>query len=178
MPIFLSQALNEPKFVARNFMFVPTQDPRGDPTRSFLGLIILSGVVMVDVAGNDPGGWRHDQVILDLGVDLKKAIGLAPYAPPVSNRFYGFYISQLVPFATVNARESSIREEHDGTAVDAFFGSQGGALITIDVGVRDHRSMIHRIGYHLSLYGSLLFKPSFEGTTQGEGALAHEPTSA
>jgi hypothetical protein len=171
MAIFLSQSSHYSRFAARNVMFVPIQNP--EPTR-FYGLIMLSGVAMIDFAGNGPD-WRHDQVILDLDVDFRDAIRRAPYQPPPSLRFVGFAIQQVVPFASVNARFAGLRSEShrpadDGTAVDTFFGNLGGPQITIDVGVKNRGSAIYRLGYQLSLYGPLLLGPAFTGTVEGEGA--------
>jgi hypothetical protein len=125
MTIFLSQSADPQKFTAHNFMFVPAPPipQRGGP---FWGLIMLSGVAIIDFAGNSPGDWRHDRVILDLDVDFGQAIRLAPYTPPLGQQFVGFSIAQFVPFATVNSRLARLLpttaiHPNDGTAVDTFF---------------------------------------------------------
>ena len=79
MTIFLSQSVDSLKFEGRHSMFVPTPPI---PPGAFQGLIILSGVAIIDFAGNNPGDWRRDRVILDLDVDFGQAIHLAPYRPP------------------------------------------------------------------------------------------------
>ena len=56
--IFLSQSGDPLKFTGRNFMFVPTPSI---PPGAFQGLIILSGVAIIDFAGNSPGDWRRDE---------------------------------------------------------------------------------------------------------------------
>jgi len=169
MTIFLSQSGDPSKFTGRNFMFVPIETPSIPKQAPFRGLIILSGVAIIDFAGDNPGDWRRDRVILDLDVDLGQAIQLAPYRPPPGLQFVGFSIAQFVPFATVNARLARLLPQHavhpnDGTAVDAFFSSPGGAMILIDVAVRNIDSVIHRLGYHLSLFGSLVAQPVVVGS--------------
>ena len=176
MTIFLSQSGDPSKFTARQFMFVPIETPSvprgGARGGAFRGLIILCGVAIIDFAGDNPGDWRHDRVILDLDVDFGQAIELAPYTPPPGLQFEGFSIEQFVPFATVNSRLARLLPEHaihpnDGTAVDSFWSSPGGAIILIDVAVRNTDSVIHRLGYHLSLYGALTAMPVAEGAVQG-----------
>jgi hypothetical protein len=166
------------KFTARNFMFVPIETP--SIGGAFRGLIILSGVAIIDFGGIGSGDWRRDQVILDLNVDLGQAIHLAPYTPPPLRQFVGFSIAQSVPFATVNARLARLLPQHavhpnDGTAVDAFFSSPGGAMILIDVAVRNVDSVIHRLGYHLSLYGTLVARGVVGGDVEGSTSTAGAP---
>jgi hypothetical protein len=179
MTIFLSQSGNPSKFTARHAMFVPL----GTPSNPFRGLIILSGVAIIDFAGNKPADWRRDQVILDLNVDFGQAIHLAPYSPPSPvEQFVGFSIAQFVPFATVNARlarllPSTVIHPNDGTAVDAFWSSPGGAMIQIDVAVRNSDSVIHRLGYHLSLYGTLVTGGVVVGAAEGSIAQADAPAA-
>lgn len=188
MTIFLSQSGDLSKFTGRHFMFVPIEAPSIQPTHSFpprpvfRGLIILSGVAIIDFAGNRPGDWRRDRVILDLDVDFGQAIQLAPYTPPPALQFVGFSIAQVVPFATVNARLARLLPQHavnpnDGTAVDAFWSSPGGAMISIDVAVRNTDSVIHRLGYHLSLYGTLIARPVLDGAVEGSAAPADAAAS-
>jgi hypothetical protein len=190
MTIFLSQSGNPSKFTGRNFMFVPIETPSiqtpsippPEHGGAFRGLIILSGVAIIDFAGNRPGDWHRDRVILDLDVDFGQAIQRAPYTPPPAHQFVGFSIEQFVPFATVNARLARLLPEHavkpnDGTAVDAFWSSPGGAMIQIDVAVRNIDSVIHRLGYHLSLYGTLVAQPVVGGAVEGSTARADAPAA-
>ena len=182
MTIFLSQSGDPSKFTGRNFMFVPIETPSIPKQAPFRGLIILSGVAIIDFAGDNPGDWRRDRVILDLDVDLGQAIQLAPYRPPPGLQFVGFSIAQFVPFATVNARLARLLPQHavhpnDGTAVDAFWSSPGGAIIQIDVAVRNIDSVIHRLGYHLSLYGTLVAGGVVTGAVEGSTAQAEAPAA-
>jgi hypothetical protein len=185
MTIFLSQSGDPLQFTGRHFMFVATPSIPIPPPKhggAFPGLIILSGVAIIDFAGNSPGDWRRDRVILDLDVDFGQAIHLAPYTAPPGLQFVGFSIAQSVPFATVNARLARLLPQHavhpnDGTAVDAFWSGPGGAMIQIEVAVRNTDSVIHRLGYHLSLYGSLVALPVVEGALEGSTAQAHTPAA-
>ena len=176
MTIFLSQSADPSKFAGRNFMFVPIGAPSTASRQgAFGGLIMLSGVAIIDFAGDNPGDWRRDRVILDLDMDFAQAIRLAPYTPPPLQQFVGFSIAQFVPFATVNSRLARLLPEHavhpnDGTAVDAFFSGPGGAMIQMDVAVRNTDSVIHRVGYQLSLYGSLVAGTVAESAAAQAGA--------
>jgi hypothetical protein len=182
MTIFLSQSGDPAKFTGRHFMFVPIAPPSIPHGGAFWGLMILSGVAIIDFAGDSPGDWRHDRVILDLDVDFGQAIQLAPYKPPPGLQFVGFSIAQFVPFATVNARVARLLPAHavhpnDGTAVDAFWSSPGGAMILIDVAVRNIDSVLHRLGYHLCLYGTLVASPVAEASVEGSTAQADAPAA-
>jgi hypothetical protein len=183
MIILLSQSGDPLKFTGRNFMFVPIETPSIPPPKhggAFRGLIILSGVAIIDFAGNNPSDWRRDRVILDLDVDFGQAIHLAPYTPPPGLQFVGFSIAQFVPFATVNARlvlPTSVIPPPDGTAVEAFWSSPGGAMIQIDVAVVSTDSAILRLGYHLSLYGTLVASLVVGGAVERSTAQANAPAA-
>jgi hypothetical protein len=181
MTIFASQSGSPQKFTGQHFMFVPIETPR------YGGLIILSGLASINFAGDSdrPVDWRFDRVILDLDVDFGKAIRSAPYAlsSPLQ-QFVGFSIAQAVPFATVNARSARLNPTptlaDDGTAVRAFWSGPGGATIQIEVGAMGTRTVIHRLGYHLSLYGHLVVSGVVEGeaSTSQAGALATAASTA
>lgn len=186
MPIFLSQSDQPSKFTGRHFMFVPIETPSILPRQRFGGLIILSGVATIRfaaAAGNIPAPYVSDRVILDLDVDFGQAIRSAPYTlPSPLQQFGGFSIAQAVPFATVNGREVLLNPaslsfySRDLTAVDAFWSSPGGAMITIEVSVQGKASTIFRLGYHLSLYGHLVVSDS--GVVGGAASTAQADAPA
>ena len=171
MPVVLSQSLNPDSFTARNFMFVPiervtdppTTRPGRPPSGPFRGLIILSGVAIIGFAG-EGREWRRDLVELDLNEDLGNAIRLAPYTPQ-PGFIFGFAIEQFVPFATVNSRFTAVAtdaqyREDDGTAADAFaLDVPRGAVLNVDVAVTMANSRLERLGYHVSLFGTLVEQP-------------------
>src|SRR5262249_9110768 len=111
-----------------------------------------------------------DTVTLDINEDLRRAIGNAPYKPQPGFFFATLAIEQWVPFATVNARGTviginSVNEgtASDGTAADAFsLDPSQGAMLRVNVAVKNIQSEIFRLGYQLSLYGSLVEEPILE----------------
>ena len=170
----LSQSDQPSMFTGRHYMFVPIETPSILPRQRFGGLIILSGVARINVAG---------QVILNLDVDFGQAIRSAPYTlPSPLQQFGGFSIAQHVAFATVNGREVSLNPANlsfysrDATSVDAFWSSHGGPTITIDVAVWGQTSKISRLGYHLSLYGHLVVSDS--GVVGGAASTGQADASA
>jgi len=158
MPIVLTQSDNPDRFTARHWMFVPIErvtEPPNPPVVPFRGLIILSGVALINFRGNS-SNWVRDRVTLGINDDLARAIANAPYQPR-PGFFFAFVIEQWAPFATVNARFNANVANNDGTAADAFsLDPSFGATLHVDVAVRDTDAEIFRLGYQVSLYGRLL----------------------
>jgi hypothetical protein len=94
VPYYYNQSVGAAFFAGQHFMFVPIETPSIPRRRG--GLIILSGVMTFNLPGNSTSPWRKDRVILDLDVDFRKAIQLAPYTPPPAEQF-SFSIEQAVP---------------------------------------------------------------------------------
>jgi hypothetical protein len=169
MPIVLSQTSDPDRFTARHWMFVPID------RATLRGWISLSGVALINFPGQG-FDFVRDVVTLDINEDLRRAIGNAPYTPRPGFFFATLAIEQWVPFATVNARGTVIginfvneRIASDGSAADAFslvrdlLGNPSqGAMLRVDVAVKDQQSQIFRLGYQLSLYGTLVEEPILE----------------
>jgi hypothetical protein len=160
VPIVLSQDANPDRFTARHWMFIPNErvtQPPNPPAVPYRGLIILTGIAIIDLQGASPASWRRERVILRLDRDFARAAALAPWAPNTPGNFLVFQSEQWAPFVTVNARYNRGPADNDGTAVDSFWLdlSAGKAVINIDVAVRDVDAFIYRLGYSLHLYGRL-----------------------
>jgi hypothetical protein len=163
MPIILSQTSNPDRFTARHWMFVPID------RATLRGWINLSGVALINFPGQR-FDFVRDIVTLDINEDLRRAIGNAPYKPQPGFFFATLAIEQWVPFATVNARGTVIGINDvnqliasDGSAADAFsLDPSQGAMLHVAVAVKDEQSEIFRLGYQLSLYGSLVEEPILE----------------
>jgi len=163
MPIVLSQTSNPDRFTARHWMFVPID------RATLRGWISLSGVALINFPGQR-FDFVRDIVTLDINEDLRRAIGNAPYKPQPGFFFATLAIEQWVPFATVNARgtvmgiiPTSTGTASDGSAADAFaLDPSQGAMLRVEVAVKDQQSEIFRLGYQLSLYGSLVEEPILE----------------
>ena len=172
MPIVLSQTSDPDRFTARHWMFVPID------RATLRGWISLSGVALINFPGQG-FDFVRDVVTLDINEDLRRAIGNAPYTPRPGFFFATLAIEQWVPFATVNARGTVIGINFvnelvasDGSAADAFslvrdlLGNPSqGAMLRVDVAVKDLQSQIFRLGYQLSLYGILVEEPILEEPT-------------
>ena len=152
MTIFRSQSEHPNWFHGRHFMFVPIETPSILPRQRLGGLIILSGVVDIGFNNSFNTEPLWGQVILNLDEDFGLAIRSAPYTPPPAEQFR-FSIAQVVPFAT--ASDCRAERANHGEVVYAFWSSPGGPTIQIEVAVTP-RSVIHRLAYHLSLYGHLV----------------------
>lgn len=107
-----------------------------------------------------PGDWRGDRVILDLNENLGQAIRLAPYAAAGAKlrRFLhragrAIRDRELAPRAAATRACRSPQRWNGRRRV--LLRLRRGSL-EMDVAVRNTDSVIHRVGYHLSLYGSLV----------------------
>ncbi len=81
MPIELNLAINPDRFVSRHWLFAPieraTQPPNGTSV-PYRGLVVLSGVALVNLRGNSESNWLRDRVTFNLNNDLASAINQAP----------------------------------------------------------------------------------------------------
>jgi hypothetical protein len=186
----LSQSRDSTSFEGRNFMFVPVEPASITPPRHISaiggGLIILSGVAIIDFGENN-NNIREDTFTLEIDQDFTNAINLAPPRPGLI--VTGFVVAKAVPFATVNESRWQTLTLHleggqtipghlSGTGVIAFSPGGPGPVLQFTARVVNHSSAttIHRVGYHLSLYGTLLGRPRVDETV-GSGRRRRAPAA-
>jgi hypothetical protein len=161
MALQLSLSSDPGRFVSRHFMFVPIERVTQPPSSTvpYRGLISISGVAIVNLQGTSESDWFRERVTLNLNDDVARAVNLAPWRPR-PQYFFTYRIEQWVPFATVNARYNRNVANHDGTAVDRFsLDPSFGALMHVDVAIRDTDAWLYRVGYQLQLYVRLEEQP-------------------
>lgn len=170
-------------FAVQSFVIVPVATAAGQAPpaniRQQRFQLILSGVVLIDMKGVSPSQWRHET--LSIAPNLKDAATTAaqryglPLPPgPSGNWFAAFQVEQLAPFSTLSSVFNAGESINSGFAVDAwrpnpFFtandlatGAPASNLfagIQADVAVRDSDAFLHRVGYHITLVGRMLFSP-------------------
>lgn len=158
MAVVLNPGQNPELFAGRHNMFVPIErvtQPPNPPTTPYRGFVVLSGVAIINFKGNSVSQWRRERFQLWLNDDLRAAIGKAPWAAPPGTSWW-FHVEQWAPFATVNARHNLQVANNDGSAADSFgLDAARGAVLNVDVAVRDTDAVILRLGYELNLYGRL-----------------------
>ena len=161
MPLQLSLSSDPGRFVSRHYMFVPIERVTQPPSSTvpYRGLITISGVAIVNLQGTTESDWFRERVTLNLNDDVARAVNTAPWQPR-PRYFFTYRIEQWVPFATVNARYNRNVANHDGTAVDNFsLEPSRGAVMHVDVAIRDTDAWLYRVGYQLHLYVRLEEQP-------------------
>jgi hypothetical protein len=140
--------------------------------------LVLTGVDVVDFKGDNPHDWRRDKwsIFPDIvTAPLQYAIGRFGFPVPDPNLVSGpgLDLEQWAPFAAVSSlfsRESGTVDA--GFAVDQWrvapfnFGTDAvsGRQVTrvfngidVDVAVRNDQAILHRLSYHITLIGTIVF---------------------
>src|SRR5262249_49386720 len=139
-------------------------------------VIVFSGVGILDLKGNNPHDWRRETVVHFPNIDrpLKFAINKysipVPPPPPGLNSNAHIDLIHSVAFGAVSS--SFERDTNDaGFAVDAWrinpvssavdaTGTTRNSIFTginIDVAVRNDKAVMHRVSYHYTLTGKIIF---------------------
>jgi hypothetical protein len=143
-------------------------------------LLILTGVAIVDIKGTSTGQWLHETVSIrpTLQPPLDEAINWYNIPTPAGTEgvdwVKGFHIIRqssayfVAPSSMFNAGVSV----NSGFAVDSWgrnpYGQGTDILtnmlvgnlfdgITADVAVRDTDAILHRVSYHITLVGRIVF---------------------
>jgi hypothetical protein len=127
-------------------------------------LLVLTGVYIIDLQGNNPDDWRRETIHIELDPNplLTSTIdSLGGTIEAVSS--YSFLVAQQASFAAI----SSVFDKDRG-AVDAGFAVDGWRLsldndvfhgLDVDVAVRNTNATLHRISFHLTLLGTIHGNP-------------------
>jgi hypothetical protein len=171
-------------FAGQNWLITPAATAVGAAAPSQIEdqtwLLVLSGVAIVDLKGVTPSEWRRETVLLrpELTGPLRYAIDRYAISTPSGDEGYTYttelQVEQWAPFAAL----SSVLNQHESinsgfavdlwrpnpfvTKTDAFSGVPLDRLFTgiqVDVAVRDSDAWIHRVSYHITLLGKIVFTP-------------------
>jgi hypothetical protein len=142
---------------------------------------VLTGVAIVDFAGNNANDWRRDTLwILPeiIGSPLRFVLTHFGVSPPGGDGRPAFQLEQWAPFAAVSSsfsRETGTVDAgfavdqwrphkflHDvtveGQSVNQLFNG-----IDVDLAVRNNQAVLHRVSYHVTLIGKVVFLQPFVG---------------
>ncbi len=140
-------------------------------------LLVLSGVCVIDLQGNNPDDWRRETftILPDFLTPLNFAITKYGIPRPIqANTVAAMELEQWVLYSAVG----SVFERQSG-GVDAGFavdswrvtpfvptsGSGGQTLnqvftgMDVDVAVRNNNATLHRISFQINLLGRIVFVP-------------------
>jgi hypothetical protein len=173
-PIYVS------RFAGQNWAITPVADISGrqsDRSRHQFQ-ITLSGVVIVDLQGNSASEWLRRTIRFkpDIAAPLDHAITRWALPSPGTARQFirEFGLEQWVPHAAPASTFNKGQSINSGFAVDVWrptpfgtpiadeqTGDQVGNLfagIDVDVAVRDTDAILHRVAYHITLVGRIVFR--------------------
>jgi hypothetical protein len=139
-------------------------------------LLVLSGVCIIDLHGNNPDDWRRETITIrpDVFTPIDFVINRHSISVP-PGMVPAFNVDQWVPYAATSsifAKDTS----DEGFAVDLWrptpFGvgtdANGNEVaqvfegIDVDVAVRNDRAILHRVSFHIDLLGRIAFVPQME----------------
>jgi hypothetical protein len=160
-------------------------------------LLVLTGVCLIDLQGNNVDDWRRETITIypDVATPLQYAVDHYGISVPAGHpgEYPVLSLDQWAPYAAF----SSIFDKDSG-AVDAGYavdvwrptpfysttdvtGSQVGNIfsgIDVDVAVRNDKAWMYRISYHITLLGRIAFLPEmviFNRIQKAEGPGAAKP---
>jgi hypothetical protein len=172
--------LTNDDFAGQNWLITPTaratdqSHHQGNQAQGWL--VVLTGVVSADIAGNSTNQWLHETVSFtpDLDAPLNFALeshGI-PRPDPSVDYLLRFSLQQWAPFASLSSIYDSDTADNFGAAVDVWrpapFASGTNALtdqpvgnlfdgINVDLAVRDTDAWLYRLGYSITLIGNIVF---------------------
>lgn len=172
-------AIRVSRFAGQNWTITPEALAVNEPKPANISaqkfLVVLTGVGIIDLQGNNPNDWRREtaSIFPDIVAPLNFAINKYGIPRPVGlNTVPAMDLELWAPFAAV----SSVFERESG-GVDAGFAvdvwrpspffhttDAGGQPlnnvftgIDVDVAVRNNNATLHRVSYHITLLGRIVF---------------------
>jgi hypothetical protein len=179
------------EFAGQNWLITPAALAVGESPPASIHeqkwLLVLSGVVIADLKGDNSGQWNHQTVsfIPDMaGPDdpsstsgpLNWAINRysipKPSGAPGAQYLIRFSVEEWAPFVSPNAIFNQGQSINSGFAVDAWrpnhFGNGLNLFthqhvnnlftgINADLAVRDTDAWLYRLGYNITLLGKIVF---------------------
>jgi hypothetical protein len=174
-------AINFKSFAAQNWAITPVALAVNEAKPATIGLqkwhVVLTGVGVIDFQGNNVDDWRRDTLSIFPSIitpALQSAI--SRYNIPVpdpAQAHMAFELDQWAPFAAPSSTFSRETGTVDaGFAVDQWapapfnFGTdvisssqvkQVFNGINVDIAVRNNLATLHRVSYHITLVGRIVF---------------------
>ncbi len=150
--INLSENGNPDRFASIHFIGVSLPNGRHMLTRSGVARVGFNGITTQD--------WNRDE--LHIGLDLRAAIRRVQPRPPRDGFEWALRFEQWAPIAGLNSIFNQNSSNNSGHAVDTFripssLLSTPRRFVTLicDLAVRDSDAVLIRVGYHLTVVGTL-----------------------
>jgi hypothetical protein len=141
MPIYIYESREPVRFPSSHSVHIEMANNRH--------LITLTGVAISGFTGGSPD-WVRNRLSLSLNYPT--------YFIPSGKQFH---VDQWAPFVTINAIRNDDTAKNAGWAVDSFGGPGRGRVwesipIWADLAVSDLDGHLIRVGYTLTVYGSIV----------------------
>lgn len=145
--------------------------------------MVLSGVAFFTFQGVTPDDWRRDSLRIE--IDLTGPIQASGRSAP-PGRELKFEVEQWASYSTMNSIFNAGQSINAGYAVDAFrpiFTSRDTFTrifdtLEVDLAVRDSDGFIFRVGYHLTLVGTIVDVGTLIPVPELIGLVADDPFAA
>ena len=169
-------------FACQNWLITPAARAVNEQVPSSISdqtwLFVLTGVGVVDLEGNNVNDWRRETLTLPLDriTDEVMAFALTHYPIPTPDKpgefFTGIQLEQWSPFSAISSvLDTDTGGVNAGFAVDAWRPTpflptsdvNGNPVdqifrgIDVDVAVRNNHATLHRVSYHITLLGKIIF---------------------
>jgi hypothetical protein len=135
---------------------------------------VLSGVAFSEVKGNSQAQWLRETLHFtpDMEGPINFAINRFSIPIPPDGNTRGFQVEEWAPYAAPSSCFNRNVANNSGFAVDVWrphefdtktnliTGQPVGNLfngIEVDVAVRDTDAILHRVSYHITLLGKIIF---------------------
>jgi hypothetical protein len=172
-------AISAQKFAAQNWLITPAALALNEPKPGTISdqswLVTLTGVCIIDLKGTSANDWRREIVLIfpDINAPMQFAINKYSIPKPAGiNVRPALNLEEWAEFAAISAIF-----EKDSGATDAGFGIDAWRLnpffsgtavggkparqvftgIQADAVVRNNKATLHRVSYHITLLGKIVF---------------------
>jgi hypothetical protein len=168
-------------FAGQNWLITPValavNEPRPPSIIEQRWLIEFSGVGILNLQGNNSNDWRRETLVFFPDVDTPLKFAISRHSIPVPTSSFGtvspsIVVDQIVPYVAVSsAFEKASGGADFGFAIDAwrpnpFFSASDVNNVPVtniftgidaDIAVRNTNATIHRVSYHISIIGKIVF---------------------
>jgi hypothetical protein len=170
-------------FAGQNWLVTPAALAVGEQAPNSLSdqdwVFELTGVALVDMVGTNVHDWHRETLTISADSLLNGPMAFAlgrwsiPIPPEVEGEFFtGLRLEQWVPFSAISSiLDVDTGGVDAGFAVDAWRPTpfavttdvRGAPIdrvfsgIDVDVAVRNNRAILHRVSYHVTMIGKIVF---------------------
>lgn len=173
-------SLSFQSFAGQNWLITPSalavNEAKPSSIKDQKFLLVLTGVGILNLQGNNPHDWRRENLVIVPDVDASLQFAVNRFSiPKPPGSINAFDVDQITPFAAISSSFDKESGSVDaGYAVDVwrpnhFINTTDTAGkpahkvftgISVDLAVRNNKAVIHRVSYQITLLGRIVFLPN------------------